>query len=106
MGSAMAGWKPPTGNNYGTATTFDPFKATPGYQGEVFIDPDTGTVMRLIIEAEFKPTDLVQQENTRIDHASTEIGGTSYLVPVRSVVQTVVVSTGNSFGKFQTRRAL
>jgi hypothetical protein len=57
-----SGGKPPTGNNYGTATSFEPFKTTPGYRGEVFIDPDTGTVVRLIVEAEFKPTDLVQQE--------------------------------------------
>jgi hypothetical protein len=78
----------------------------PGYRGEVFIDPDTGTVVRLIVEAEFKPSDLVQQENTRVDYAGTEIAGTSYVVPVRNVVQTTVVSSGPSFGKFQTRRGL
>ena len=73
--SDAGGGKPPTSANLGTATFFDPFKTTVGYHGEVFVDPETGTVVRLIVQAELKPTDFIQQEDTRIDYGTVEVGG-------------------------------
>ena len=49
--SASQGTTGPTGDNYGTNTSFAPFKTTAGYHGEFFIDPDTGTIVRLITQA-------------------------------------------------------
>jgi hypothetical protein len=48
----------PTSENLGTATFFEPFNSTVGYHGEVFVEPETGTVVRLIFQAELKPTDF------------------------------------------------
>ncbi len=96
----------PNAANYGVSTSFEPFKATPGYHGELFIDPQSGAVVRLILQAELKPTDFVREEDTRIDYAPSDIGGKQYVVPVQSIVLTTVVPSGESFQKVTTRRTL
>jgi tetratricopeptide (TPR) repeat protein len=106
MGVGMGGGKAPTSENLGTATSFEPFKTMVGYHGEVFVDPETGTVMRLIVQAELKPTDFIQQEDTRIDYSTIEVGGKAYVVPTRNILLTTMVPSGNSFAKFTTRRTL
>jgi tetratricopeptide (TPR) repeat protein len=106
MGVGLGGGKAPTSENLGTATTFEPFKTTAGYHGEVFVDPETGTVVRLIVRAELKPTDFIQQEDTRIDYDTVEVGGKAYVVPTRNILLTTMVPSGNSFAKFTTQRTL
>ena len=106
MGVGLGGGKAPTSENLGTATSFEPFKTTAGYHGEVFVDPETGTVVRLIVRAELKPTDFIQQEDTRIDYGTVEVGGKAYMVPTRNILLTTMVPSGNSFAKFTTRRTL
>jgi hypothetical protein len=96
----------PNAANYGVSTTFEAFKATPGYHGELFIDPQTGAIVRLTLQADLKPTDYVQREDTRIDYSPVEIGGKQYVVPVESIVLTTVVSSGQSFQKMSARRTL
>ncbi len=106
MGVGLGGGKAPTSENLGTATSFEPFKTTAGYQGEVFVDPETGTVVRLIVQAELKPTDFIQQEDTRIDYGTVDVAGKQYVVPTRNILLTTMVPSGNSFEKFVTRRTL
>jgi hypothetical protein len=96
----------PSAANYGVSTSFEPFKATVGYHGEIFVDPQTGAVVRLILQADLKPTDFVREEDTRIDYAPSDIGGKQYVVPVQSIVLTTVVPSGESFQKLTTRRTL
>jgi hypothetical protein len=91
-------------SNQGTAVTFVPFKASPAYHGEIFVDPETGTIVRLIVQAELKPTDLVHEEDVRIDYGTVEVGGKPYVVPVRSMILTEVVPNGDSYVKYSTRR--
>ena len=62
--------------------------------------------MRLIVRAELKPTDFIQQEDTRIDYGTVEVGGKAYMVPTRNILLTTMVPSGNSFEKFTTRRTL
>lgn len=91
---------------HGTSVTWHDYKTTAGYKGEIFIDPETGTILRLITEAQLKPTDLVHQEDIRVDYGQVDIGGKPYIVPVRSFVLTEVVPNGDSYVKFSTRRTL
>ena len=51
------GWR---AGNYQTNANWKNFKATEPYHGEIFIDPDTGVVYRLITEVEFKGSDPVE----------------------------------------------
>jgi hypothetical protein len=94
------------GANQGTSVSFKPFTARPAYHGELFIDAETGAIVRLITKVELKPTDLVHQEDTRIDYGAVEIAGKTYIVPVKSTILTEVVPNGDSYVKYSVRRAL
>jgi hypothetical protein len=81
-----------------------PFKKIVGLHGELFIDPDSGTIVRLIAQAELKPTDFVQLEDARIDYGMVTIDGHDYLVPVDSFTHTEVLSSGDSNQGYLMRR--
>jgi len=84
------------------------YKATIPYHGEIFIDPDTGIVVRLITQAEFKGSEVVHQEDQRIDFAPVAVGGKTLVLPIKTVIDTEVVPNGDSqaAGKYGTRHTL
>ncbi len=75
---------------------YEPFKKTVPFHGAFFIDPETGTVERLIMQAELSPTAPVHREDTRIDYASVKVADTSVRVPVETYKLTAVVPNANS----------
>jgi hypothetical protein len=92
--------------NLQTVSEWKPFKAQIGYHGELFIDPDTGTVLRTITQADFKPTDFVHSEAIRTDYAPMPIGGKTLVVPVRTFTLAEVVPNGDSFAaKYAVRHS-
>jgi hypothetical protein len=93
--------------NLQTNTNWKNYKATVPYHGELFIDQDTGIVVRLISEAEFKPSEVVHQEDQRIDYGPVTVGGKMLVLPIKTVINTEVVPNGDSgAGKFSTRHTL
>ena len=93
--------------NFQTSTDWKNFKATPPYHGEVFVDPDTGIVVRLITEADLKTSDLVHQEDERIDYGPVKVGEKMLVLPVKTFINTEVVPNGDSGGgKFTLRHTL
>jgi len=93
--------------NMQTTTDWKPFKSTVPYHGEIFVDPDTGIVVRLNTQAEFKTSDVVHQEDQRIDYLPVTAGGKALVLPVKTVVNTEVVPNGDSgAGKYSTRHTL
>ncbi len=78
------------------------------YHGELFIDPDTGTVVRMITQLELKQSDIVHQQDTRIDYGPTQVGDKTLVLPMKTVINTEVVPNGDSqaAGKFSTRCTL
>jgi hypothetical protein len=94
--------------NLQTNTTYDQhFNATMPYHGEIFVDPDTGIVVRLVLQAEFKTSDNVQQEDQRIDYGPVKVDAKALVLPIKSVIDTEVVPNGDSgAAKFTTRRTL
>ena len=93
--------------NMQTNTDWHNFKTGVPYHGELFIDPDTGIVVRMITEAELKPTDVVHQVDTRIDYGPVKVGAKMLVVPVRTVINSEVVPGGDSgTGSYTTRRTL
>jgi hypothetical protein len=90
-----------------TNTDWHPFKTTAPYHGELFIDPVSGTVVRMITEAELKPSDLVHELATRIDFAPVKVGPSIFVAPVKSYINMVVVPSGDSgAGMYATRCTL
>jgi VWFA-related protein len=55
------------------------------YHGEVAIDPQNGSILRLEWSADLKSTTPVAQSNIMIEYGQVEIGGIKYICPVRSV---------------------
>jgi len=93
--------------NFQTNTDWNDFKSIVAYHGHFYIDPATGTVLRIIVEAEFKPSDVVHQMDTRIDYGPVKAGQKTLIAPVRSVINLVVVPNGESgAGGYSQRTAL
>jgi len=93
--------------NYQTNTEWHEFSATTPYHGELFLDPETGIVVRMITQAELKPTDVVHQVDTRVDYGPAKAGATALVVPLKTFVNTIVVPGGESgSGSYSTRTTL
>jgi hypothetical protein len=93
--------------NFQTTTDYKPYKATVPYHGEVFVDPETGIVVRLVTQADFKSSDVVHQEDQRIDFAPVAVAGKTLVLPIKTIVNTEVVPNGDSgAGKFMLRHTL
>jgi hypothetical protein len=93
--------------NMHSYTNWSPYKATVPYHGEVFIDSDTGIVVRLVTQAEFKPSDNVHREDQRIDYGAVTVNDKKFVVPLRTFIDTEVAAEGkNAAGQYSTRRTL
>jgi hypothetical protein len=93
--------------NFQTNTEWHEFKTTAPYHGRLFIDPETGVVVRMIVEAEMKPGEVVHQLDTRIDYGPVKTSQGTFVVPVRTVINSVVVPNGESgAGGYSTRCTL
>jgi len=58
--------------------------------------------------AEFKSSELVHQEDQRTDYGPVKLGDQTLVLPVRRLINTEVVPTGDSgsAGKYTTRRTM
>jgi hypothetical protein len=94
--------------NFQTSTSYDEhFKAKVAYHGEFFVDPTTGIILRLITQAEFKASDNVQQDDTRIDYGPVMVQAKAMVLPIRTVINTTVAPNGDSgTARFVTRHTL
>jgi hypothetical protein len=92
--------------NFQTNTDWHNYKAAVPYHGELFIDPDSGIVVRMITMAELKPTDVVHQEDERVDYGPITVGGKLLVLPLKTIINTEVVPNGDSgaAGKYSVRR--
>jgi hypothetical protein len=61
------------------------FRDKPGYHGEIYVDPASGDVLRITIEAELRESDPVSRSAMAVLYRHVAIGGKQYLCPVRSV---------------------
>jgi hypothetical protein len=77
-------------------TRWHPFRKDVPYHGYLYIDPDSGAILRIVTKAELKPFDFVRVEETRIDYATEAIGGKAWVVPVRRVRLTETIPGGDT----------
>lgn len=67
-------------------TSFGSAEARPtAYHGEIAVDPATGTILRLILEADPSFGSSIFQSNILVQYGPVEIGGKAYTCPLRSV---------------------
>ena len=62
-----------------------PIRITPAYHGEIAIDPASGTVLRLAIVTDLDPDLPVEKVNVLVEYGPVELGGKTYICPVKSV---------------------
>jgi hypothetical protein len=61
------------------------YHGTPAYHGSLYVDPITGAVLRMTLEAELDPTQPIMRSAISVDYGSVDIGGKRYICPVQSV---------------------
>ena len=86
----------------------------PAYHGEIGVDPVDGSILRMTVIADTRPDNPITSANLLVDYGPVEIGGVSYVCPVKSiafsrvrmVVQELNFSTGavegSSLGQAKT----
>ena len=61
------------------------FRDHPAYHGEVTLSPDSGSVLRITIEADLDTSAPILTSHLAVQYDDVEIGGRSYLCPARSI---------------------
>ena len=61
------------------------FKQLSGYRGEIAIDPANGTILRLTVAADLGKNDPIVKANILVEYGPVEIGGVTYICPLKSV---------------------
>jgi hypothetical protein len=93
--------------NFQTSTDWHSFQTMAAYHGELFIDPESGIVLRMITEAELKPSDVVHELDARVDFGPVKVSNQVLIEPLKTFVNTLVVPNGDSgAATYTTRRTL
>ena len=79
--------------------SYTPFRLVAGYHGTISIDPKTGTILRITIEAELSQTDPITRAATMVEYDTFPIGGRDYTCPVRSVSISVAEATASLYAR-------
>jgi hypothetical protein len=74
--------------NY-TCNGSNAFHAQPGYHGSLSLDPVSGAILRLTLQADSKPDDPITHVASVIEYGPVDIGGRTYICPLRSLAFSV-----------------
>jgi VWFA-related protein len=80
------------------------FKRLSGYHGEITVDPLNGAVLRLTLEADLQPTDPLVRSDIVVEYGPVEIGGKTYICPIKSVSITVSPALASDAAEMQRYR--
>jgi hypothetical protein len=69
----------------GLSSTKDGAEPVTGYHGEVAIDPETGTIMRVTVQADMPIDSLISRGDVMVEYGPVRIGDKTYTCPIRSV---------------------
>jgi len=83
------------------SVNLEPFRRISGYHGEITINPQDGTIVRLSVEADLSATDPITRAALLVEFGPVEIGGKTYVCPVRSVSMSVAQEVQYSKGQYQ-----
>ena len=56
-----------------------------GYHGQITVDPDSGTILRLTVLADVTPGNPIGEANIAVEYGPVQIGGKTYFCPVRGI---------------------
>jgi hypothetical protein len=55
------------------------------YEGEISVEPNSGSILRLTVKTAVAPPSPIHRADVLIEYGAVEIGGKSYICPVRSI---------------------
>jgi hypothetical protein len=74
------------------------FQQRSAYEGEITIDPSNGTILRLSLRASLKKTDPIVKANIVVEYAPVELGGRTYICPVKGIALSLASEVQPGFG--------
>jgi VWFA-related protein len=77
----------------GGVANLSPFSQIVAYHGEMTVDPASGTILRLMVEAELNTNDPVARASIVVEYGPVEIGGKTYICPLKSVALSLAQSS-------------
>ena len=76
-----------------------------GYHGEIAVDPANGTIFRLTLRADLQPADKILRADILVQYGTIQIGGQSYVCPVKSISVSVAPLSSVTYLRNATRYA-
>ncbi len=74
------------------------FAEVAAYHGEIAFDPTNGAILRITLEADMPPKEVVSKNGMMVEYGAVEIGGKSYICPLRSVSVLLAHTTQSPLG--------
>lgn len=68
------------------------FRDHPAYHGELILSPDSGSILRITIEADLEGSVPILTSQLSVQYGDVEIGGRDYLCPVQSIAMTTILN--------------
>ena len=65
------------------------FHSQPGYRGSLAIDPVSGAILRLTLQADSKPEDPISHVASVIEYGPMDLGGRTYICPIHTLAFSV-----------------
>jgi VWFA-related protein len=81
----------PSGGGSNTST----FLSKPGYHGSLWVDPVTGTILRITMDADTKGSAQFRRAAITVQYAPVQIGESEFICPVRSLALSIAVNGAN-----------
>ena len=61
------------------------FRQTVGYHGQIALDPATGAILLVLIDADLDPGSPIQRASTLVEYGPVKIGPHNFICPLRSI---------------------
>jgi hypothetical protein len=82
------------------------FHDTPGYHGEIALDPKSGAIMRMTLEAESRPNDPVSHVASVVEYGPVVLGNRRSICPLRSLTFMVEEMNSCSHGNHKLQKPI
>ncbi|MGA9670424.1 MAG: hypothetical protein WBQ94_14520 [Terracidiphilus sp.] len=79
-------------------TDWRKFAEIAAYHGEIAFDPANGAILRITLEAELPPNEVVSKSGLMVEYGAVDIGGKSYTCPLRGVSVLLAHTTQPALG--------
>jgi hypothetical protein len=71
-------------------------RTTPGYHGSLWVDPETGVILRISIETDENGSDQFRRVAVMVQYAAVQIGDRKFICPARSLALDLGIADVNS----------